>query len=106
MEIKGLQQWYGKFDQIEFDLNILEGEFAEPSIVRKQLYVLVCLSNAGSLLLKISEYSEYELLATKDIPCSSLVVLCMKCPMFIPSFYVGLVSVGLHRFCFSSDRCI
>ena len=26
VEIKGLQQWYGKFDQIEFDPNILECE--------------------------------------------------------------------------------
>ncbi len=26
MEIKGLQQWYGKFDQIEFDPNILQCE--------------------------------------------------------------------------------
>ena len=26
VEIKGLQQWYGKFDAIEFDPNLLEGE--------------------------------------------------------------------------------
>lgn len=26
MEIKGLQQWHGKFDQIEFDTQILECE--------------------------------------------------------------------------------
>ena len=42
VEIKGLQQWYGKFEHIEFDRNILEN----------------CLSNAGSLLLKINEYTE------------------------------------------------
>ncbi|UJR21015.1 hypothetical protein I4U23_024115 [Adineta vaga] len=43
VEIKGLQQWYGKFDQIEFDPNILQ----------------LCLSNAGSLLLKINEYTDF-----------------------------------------------
>ncbi|CAF4073945.1 unnamed protein product, partial [Adineta steineri] len=43
VEIKGLQQWYGKFDQIEFDTNILQS----------------CLSNAGSLLLKINEYTDF-----------------------------------------------
>jgi len=26
VEIKGLQQWHGKFDPIEFDTNILECE--------------------------------------------------------------------------------
>ena len=26
VEIKGLQQWYGKFDAIEFDPNLVEGE--------------------------------------------------------------------------------
>ena len=29
VEIKGLQQWYGKFDQIEFDRNILECKYIE-----------------------------------------------------------------------------
>ncbi|CAF3964804.1 unnamed protein product, partial [Rotaria magnacalcarata] len=43
VEIKGLQQWYGKFDQIEFDSQILES----------------CLYNAGSLLLKINEYTDF-----------------------------------------------
>nr|ACI90361.1 hypothetical protein [Philodina roseola] len=43
VEIKGLQQWYGKFEHIEFDRNVLE----------------TCLSNAGSLLLKINEYTDF-----------------------------------------------
>ncbi|CAF1138380.1 unnamed protein product [Rotaria sordida] len=43
VEIKGLQQWYGKFDQIEFNPQILES----------------CLYNAGSLLLKINEYTDF-----------------------------------------------
>ncbi|CAF0841430.1 unnamed protein product [Adineta ricciae] len=43
LETKGLQQWYGKFDQLEFDPTILQS----------------CLSDAGSLLLKINEYTDF-----------------------------------------------
>lgn len=64
MEIKGLQQWYGKFDQIEFDPNILECKSMQFFDIRQDeqsiSLLLVCLSNAGSLLLKINEYTEYE----------------------------------------------
>ncbi len=60
MEIKGLQRWYGKFEPIEFDANILEGEFtSQGRFMKDQIRCLVCLSNAGSLLLKINEYTEY-----------------------------------------------
>ena len=66
MEIKGLQQWYGKFDQIEFDPNVLECKSMRFSHILHDKQFLfffllpVCLTNAGSLLLKINEYTEYE----------------------------------------------
>ena len=61
LEIKGLQQWYGKFDQIEFDPSILQCKFLEIGFSCFEDCLncrLACLSDAGSLLLKINEYTE------------------------------------------------